>query len=292
MKLVPKFHSLHWRQHIALDVGTATTRIAAGTSSFIEKPSRIGPRPALANGVIADDEAARQVLKPLLDGARAFGIVKPYVLACAPSDARSEERQLLADCIMKAGAASLSLIPEPLAAAIGSGLDVSSPYAQMVIDIGEGVTDCAIVRSGKIQATCAVRTGCAHMRSSIVKAALLHGWIHCDDDYAEMLIRTCGLRQSLAQEKSALTATALQPVVDTIGDTLEAFLKDLPDSLGCDVIDSGICLTGGGALVPGVREYLEQRLRIDINIASKPLASVAEGARAVLPIILSLNQWH
>src|SRR5512146_3268151 len=98
-EIVPKFHRLHWRQHIALDVGTATTRIAAGTCSFIEKPSRTGAGPALANGVIADHEAALQILKPLLDGARAFGIVKPYVLACAPSDARSEERQLLADCI-------------------------------------------------------------------------------------------------------------------------------------------------------------------------------------------------
>jgi rod shape-determining protein MreB len=287
-----KFHNVHWRQHVALDVGTATTRIATGLSSLREKPSRIGTKAGLANGVVVDGETVLQILEPLLKRSKAFGIVKPCVLVCAPSDARWEERQLLAESILKAGAASLSMMPEPLAAAIGSGLDVSSPYAQMVLDIGEGVSDCAVIQSGRIQATCAVRLGCAHMRASIVKAARCGGWTSCDEEDAEVLMRSYGLKGSPSPEGSAVAASALQTVIEKIGDTIDAFFRDIPDSLGCDIIDSGVCLTGGGALIPGFPEYLGRRLGVNIHVAGNPLFSVAEGARAVLPVILSLNQWQ
>jgi len=287
-----KAHKLYWRQHVALDVGTAMTRIATGTSTFVEKSSKIMGKPALANGVVVDPEAVKQILKPLLDQGRVFGVLKPYVLACAPSDTRSDERKLLTDSIMSAGAASVSMMPEPLAAAIGSGMDVSLPNAQMIIDIGEGVTDCAVIHSGKIQATCAIRQGCAHLRNSITNTARHNGWIISDESHAEMLMRTCGLKRWPAETGSTLTAIGLHPGIEKIVNTIESFMKDLPDRLACDVIDSGICLTGGGALIPGVREYLERHLGVSIRTARNPLRSVAEGARAVLPVILALNQWQ
>ncbi|SNB46287.1 rod shape-determining protein [Geobacter sp. DSM 9736] len=285
---MPRF-DLHWRQHVALDVGTATTRIATGTKSFLVKPSVAEGKPALANGVVVDPEGVLQLLKPLLDRAKLFGMLKPCVLACAPSDARPEERALLRHSIMKAGAASVSMIPEPLAAAIGSGLDVTSPYAQMVIDIGEGVTDCAVIVSGKILATCAVRKGCSHMRSAIIQTARENGWTISDENYAELLMRTRGIKREPAERGSTLAAVGLQSVVENIAMTAQCFFKDLPDSLGCDIIDSGICLTGGGSLIPGVREYIERHLGISIKPAGNPLTSVAEGARAILPVIFSPN---
>lgn len=289
---MPRCHSMHWRQHVALDVGTATTRMASGASSLIETPSRVGIRPALLHGVVVDRDAALHVLRPLLEKARVFGIVKPCILACAPSDARPDERQVLADVIMEAGAASLSIMPEPLAAAIGSGVDVSSPHAQMVIDVGEGVTDCAVIKAGRIQATCAIRQGCSHMRRSILNAGTGPAAGQYGERQAEALIRTCGLNKPHLATDEPLASTAMQRVADAIVGTVEAFVKDLPDSLGCDVIHSGICLTGGGALVPGMREYFEERLRISIRTAGNPLTAVAEGARAVLPVVLVLNQWH
>lgn len=285
-----KLQSLHWRQHVAVDIGTATTRVATGMSSIIQKPSVAGEKPALANGVVVDSEAVQLILKPLLERAKVFGVVRPCVLACAPSDARREERQLLADSIMKAGAASLSLIPEPLAAAIGSGMDVSSQYAQMVIDIGEGVTDSAIIQSSKIRTTCAVRKGCADMRQAIIQMVQSRS-MFCDDGYAEKVMRSCGMVGSQVYHESALVAAALERILDEIASTLALFIQELPHGVGCDVIDSGICLTGGGALVPGVPQYLEQRLGIKITVSGNPLASVAEGARAVLPVISSLNEW-
>ena len=285
------FHFGHWRQHVALDVGTATTRIATGISQPIEKPSRIGTKKALLNGVVVDGETTLEILKPLLDRTRIFGIVRPCVLACAPSDAGKEERQLLIDSIMKAGAASFSVIPEPLAAAIGAGMDVSSHYAQMVVDIGEGVTDCAIIRSSKIRATCAIRVGCSEMRRAIVTAAKELECADVSDSYGDTLMQTCGLTRSVDHAGSVMVAAALQPVLEELVETVDSFLRDLPHDLGCEIIESGICLTGGGALIPGVREYFEQRTGINITIAPNPRAAVVEGARAILPVILMLNQW-
>lgn len=285
------FYSEHWRHHVALDVGTAMIRIATGMAPLVERPSQIGTRRALCDGVVVDDEIAFQILKPLLDRARKFGIVKPYVLACAPSDASKEERELLIDSIMKAGAATISLIPEPLAAAIGAGVDVSSQYAQMVIDIGEGVTDCAVIRSSKIRVTCAIRVGCDRMRRAIVAAAHAPGCTNVSDTFGNILMKTCGLDRSVVQPGSILTANALLSVIEELADTIQAFLQDLPHDLGCEIIESGICLTGGGALIPGVQKYFEQRTGIRVTVARTPCTSVVEGARAIMPVILTLNQW-
>ncbi|MDU0458618.1 MAG: rod shape-determining protein [Geobacteraceae bacterium] len=289
--MIPLFHSAHWRQHIALDVGTATIRIATGLSPLTEYPSLIGLKRALCNGVVVDGETVSNILEPLMDRVRRFGIFKPCVLACAPSDARQEERQLLIDSIINAGAASVMIIPEPLAAAIGAGLDVSSPYAQMVIDIGEGVTDCAIIRSSKIRTTCAIRIGCDQMRRAIVATAISYGST-IDDSYADMLMRTSGLLRSAEHVGSVFTKMALLPVIEKIAATIDSFLRDLPHDEGCEIIENGICLTGGGALIPGVRDYFEQRTGISTTIASNPRASVAEGARAIVPVILFLNLWR
>jgi len=240
------FNSSHWRQHVALDVGTATTRIASGMSHVIEQSSRLGSRQALSSGVVVDGDVAVEILKPLLARTRAFGVVRPCVLACAPTDARPEERQLLIDSIMQAGAAAVSVIPEPLAAAIGAGVDVSSPYARMVVDIGEGVTDCAVMQSGKVQATCAIRTGCERMRHEIVRAAKMLGSVSISDAEADRYLRTCGLNRSAGHVGSTLVAVAVQPVLEEIVSQVDLFLRDLPPGLGCEIIETGICLTGGG----------------------------------------------
>lgn len=281
-----------WRQHVVLDVGTAMTRLAAGQSPLIESPSCIGNKRALRDGVVVDGETVQHIVKPLLERSRVFGIIKPRVLTCAPSDASQEERQMLIDSVMNSGAASVSLIPEPLAAAIGAGIDVSSKYAQAVIDIGEGVTDCAVIRSSKITATCAIRIGCDQMRHAIVTAAQEVGGAHISEAFADVLLRSCGLTRSVTLPGSFLTAVALHSVLGEIAGTVDAFLRDLSDDVGCEIIESGIYLTGGGALIPGIREYLEQRTGINVTVANNPRAAVVEGARAILPVIQMLNQWR
>lgn len=128
------------------------------------------------------------------------------------------------------------------------------------------------------------------MRQAIVQMVQSRS-MFCDDGYAEKVLRSCGVLGSPVYHESPLVAAALENILDEIAGTLGSFIQELPHGIGCDVIDSGICLTGGGALIPGVPRYLEQRLGIKITVSGNPLSSVAEGARAVLPVISSLNEW-
>lgn len=284
--------SLHnfWRQDIALDVGTATTRVAIGMHRLIEQPSETSFKHALHGGVVVDGDAAVTLLKPLLAKVRRFGVLGPCVLACAPSDAKLNERELLIRSIVKAGAASVVVIPEPLAAAVGAGVDVSSPYAQMVIDIGEGVSDCAIIQSSKIMTTCAIRIGCARMRQEIVREAEQRGNQAVTVEEAEKILRYSGAVTAFASDRQS--ASALEVVVEEILEAINSFLLNLPHTLGSEIIYSGIWLTGGGALIPGIREQLEERTGISVRSVGNPLFAVIEGARDILPVVAALNQWR
>ena len=280
---------------MALDVGTATIRVATGMHRLIEQVSATAAKRALSGGVVVDGEVFVAILKPLLAKVRAFGIVKPRVLACAPSDVKRSERELLVDSILRSGASSVVVIPEPIAAAVGGGVDVSSPYAQMVIDIGEGVTDCAVIRSSKISTTCAVRIGCATMRREIVLAAVRSGKPTITDEEAEELMRSYGVLRSGVSGQSSFgaeqSAYAMEPVVTKLIGTVNSFLRDVPHVLGCEIIESGIWLAGGGALIPGIRERLEDQTGIGVTIVGNPRRAVVEGARLILPIVAALNRW-
>ncbi len=277
-------------------MGTAATRVAIGTHRLIEQPSETAVKRALRGGVVVDGDAAVAFLKPLLSQVRVFGVVGPRVLACAPSDVKRNERELLITSIVKAGASSVVVIPEPLAAAVGAGIDVSSPYAQMVIDIGEGVSDCAIIQSSKILATRAVRIGCAGMRRAIMHAAERNGDTTITYKEAEQILRTCGVAPSVSVIPASHDWSPLSSAVElqskTVLDTIDSFLRELPPNLGCEVIDSGILLSGGGALIPGIRERLEERTGITVKAADNPLGAVIEGARGILPVVTALNQWR
>jgi rod shape-determining protein MreB len=276
-----------------MDVGTASIRVATGMHRLVELPSATTAKRALRGGVVVDGEAVVAILQPLLAQGRAFGIVKPRVLACAPSDVNHSERELLIDSIIRSGASSVIVIPEPIAAAVGGGIDVSSPYAQMVIDIGEGVTDFAVIRSSKICTTYAVRTGCAIMRREIVLAAERVGADAVSDEEADELLRRIGVTHAVSKCDYAAhrSAYALETVVEELIDTASSFLRDLPHNLGCEIIENGIWLSGGGALIPGIRERLEDRTGISVNIVDNPCKAVVEGARAILPVVTALNRW-
>src|SRR5574338_654778 len=178
----------------AVDFGTANTRIyGRGLGIIADEPSvvqfRNGNRSveaigsvALRNsanqkesvlvsplraGVVADVDAAAALLGHLLKRAHRSSLIKPRVLACAPTDARENEREALIQAARRAGASAVAVAQEPMAAAIGGGLDVSSEYAQMLVDIGDGVTDVAVIRSGLIVKSAATRTACSDMVRAI-----------------------------------------------------------------------------------------------------------------------------
>lgn len=324
---------------LAIDLGTANTRMyAAGKGLLADEPSvvgisaetgfveAIGSRAAslatnpdesfrsvfpLRAGVIEDLDAAAALLTPLFRRAKRFGLIRPRVLACAPTDACDEERAAIVEAASRAGAASVTIAPEPLAAAIGAGLDVSSPYAQMIVDVGDGVTDIAVICSGEVILASAVRTACSDLHTAVRRSIVdSHGaWLYMRE--AERLTRTVGVargerpvREHTARGADCRTgrdtritvsnrevSAAMDPIVDTIIGAVLRVVADLPSGTSCEVIESGVCLTGGGAALPGLAELLAKETQLDVKPAADPLRAVINGARQMLTVCNRTGLW-
>lgn len=323
---------------IALDLGTANTRLyAQGRGLLADEPSVVQVRPEtglveavgftasqkpllergarlvspLRSGVIADVDAAAALLKPLIKRASRFGLLRPRVLACAPTDACEAERDALTEAARRAGASAVVLAPEPLAAAIGIGMDISSEHAQMLVDIGDGVTDIAVIRSGELAATAAARTACSDLINVVAKLIAEQHGVNIYSREAQRLIKQVGTgRQKLPATPFVIAgadcdtgllrrvyvqgeavAAAMQPVLSVIVNAVSQSLRDLPDELACEVIESGIHLTGGGARLTGMAELLAAETSLDVRPARDPMHAVINGARQMLAVGVRTNIW-
>ena len=299
-----------WKPDIAIDLGTAMTRISSGTRNLFVVPSIVRGHPVLRSGIIKDCSSVVELLQPLLFKVRKFGIVRPNVVVCVPSDASAVELDAFRECIFKAGASTVFIVPEPLAAAIGAGMDVASPYAGMIVDIGEGATDCAIIRSGKIISKSTLRVGCFDLRQLLIKAVYSENKIRICENEAERIVRAVGVSRTALSDvqttlygwseragsaKSASIPVAeiqeqIEAIIRLIVDVAHCLLQDLSPAIGCEIIENGIFLSGGGALLPGMRERLESRTNIPVILPPKPLEAVVTGAREMLPIVALLNK--
>lgn len=308
MRRIRLRHSF-WKPDIAVDLGTAMTRVSSSTRNLCMVPSVVRGHPVLSSGVIKDLNLGVELLGPLLFRARKFGVVRPNVVLCAPSDVTCAEFDMLRDCISKAGASMVCIVPAPLAAAIGAGMDVSSPYAGMIVDIGEGITDCAVIRTGKIIKQQAARVGCFDLRYQIVSLMETYN-ISISENEAENVVREVGVSCKAqsndyiaicghsAQNKMPRTSYILkteikehlEPIINMIVDFVRKMIEELSPDIGCEVIDTGISLSGGGALLKGMQARLEEVTRISVTVAAKPLESVVLGTRKMLPIVSLLNK--
>lgn len=324
---------------LAIDLGTANTRLyALGHGMIADEPSLIRFQPytgeveavgaqaawlaktdpysqtvsPLHAGVIADVEAASSLLKPFLKRAQRFGLFKPRVLACAPTDACEEERAALVEAAMRAGASEVYIAPEPLAAAIGAGLDVASHYAQMVVDIGDGVTDIAVVRSGSLILTSAVRTACSDLRHAVAQMVSFRHGVLLFPQEAERLMQLIGAEFDYSQEELVVTSgtdlltgepidlcvsshdlnEAIEPILETIVEAIHSTVRRLPEETSCEVIENGICLTGGGAQLQGLPKRLAAATSLDVRIADDPMMAVINGARQMLDVGIATDIWQ
>lgn len=295
---------------LAIDLGTATTRLCTARSAIAEVPSataKAGSAPVQA-GAVVDSQQAAELLAPLIRAARRGGLLRPRALVCAPTDTSPHEREALIEAIYAAGAAGVMLACEPLAAAIGAGLDVGSERARVLVDIGEGVTDMAVIRGGAVMSTHATRVGCADLADALRRwageatgiavsrsaaAAFFRQWdfltapppdrrywLHCHDDAQRSLALMAG-------GISAATDGVIEHIVSEIAD----FLHDLPPELSCEVIENGVCLTGGGALLPGLATRIARHTSFDVTVPPDPLHAVIHGARQMLTTANELDLW-
>ncbi|HEV7866730.1 MAG TPA: rod shape-determining protein [Chthoniobacteraceae bacterium] len=290
---------------LAIDLGTATTRVAGGLDGICLRPSTSRNIRALNRGVIVDVHAATEVLRPLLQKRRRATMARQRVLACAPSDVTPMERNSVRTCILEAGASSVIVVPEPLAAAVGSGIDIGCKYAKFLVDFGDGVTDCAVIRDGQIVASLAERVGCGDLRRIVQAHVEASAGIVISEQEAERLLRKVGLTRKgrelcrgIADGRSVEAMFSveplharLRPVLGRMLAPIKALLRDIPASIGAEVIEDGIFLTGGGALLPGMRDAVAADSAIDTRIVGDPLGAVIRGAWTMLPFAASLNLW-
>ena len=224
---------------VAIDVGTATTRVCFDSSRIFERPSRS----AMRAGVVADVAGVAAVVEELLATKRSAWRRRPGAVVCAPTDVSRQEREALIEAVTKGGASVVTIVPEPLAAAIGAGVDVSSEHATAIVDIGEGVTDLAVIRDASIYRSAATRIGCG-------------------------IVRAVGLLQD--------------PVIDRIAHFVGDTIRELPDDVAAEVIESGIHVTGGGAMVAPLVARIEEVVGLPLKRADEPRTAVIRGAGAML----------
>jgi rod shape-determining protein MreB and related proteins len=324
---------------LAIDLGTANTRLyARGHGLIADEPTLIkfqagtdvveavGARAArlskmdqfayaispLHAGVVADIDAASSLLKFFLSRAQRLGILRPRALACAPTDACEEEREALIEATRRAGASAVVVVAEPLAAAIGAGIDIASPYAHMIVDIGDGVTDIAVIRSGALITSSAVRTACSDLRHSVSQTIAFRYGVLLFSDEAERLMRTVGAAREDDRERLLLTqgtdlltgeatslcvssqdvVEAVEPPLEIIVDAVQKAVTRLAVEISTEVIESGVCLTGGGACLQGMSERLAKATSLAVRVADDPMRAVINGACQMLKVGIATNIWN
>lgn len=321
---------------IAVDLGTANTLVyVSGRGVVIDEPSVVAvqtqdgtrmmlavgaaakqlhgrtPEPIelvrpLRDGVIADFMATEEMLRQFLARAkRLLGFRRPRILVCVPSGATPLERKAVYDTAMQVKASTVLMVEEPVAAALGAGLPIERPQAFMVLDIGGGTSDIAVMREGQIVATRSLRLAGNAMDEAIVnyvrgRYRLLIGEANAErikieagrvasagggTEEAEVHIK--GREIGSGRPKSVVLtgadiAAALADPVARLGDFVERALEDLPRPIVLEIANVGIVLTGGGALLTGLDATLSERLGMRVAKAPDPLQCVIRGTAAIL----------
>ena len=229
-------------------------------------------------------------------------IFAPRIMICVPSRVTEVEKRAVIDAASQAGARKVYLIEEPLAAAIGAGLDISKPCGNMVVDIGGGTTDIAIISLGGTVISTSIRVAGDKFDESIVKYVkkkhnimigertaedlkINIGCVYPKIQDAEMEIRGRDLITGLPKTVTVYSSEMLEALTECAEQIVEAvhsILEKTPPELSADIINKGIVLTGGGALINGLDELLQKELDVPVYIAESPLTCVAEGTGVLL----------
>ena len=290
---------------VAVDTRTDRVRFVGSEAKEVigRTPGSIVAVRPLKDGVIADFDITASMIQLFIKKALKTGFfTRPRVIICIPSGVTEVERRAVREATLKAGARNAALIEEPMAAAIGAGLPVADPCGSMVVDIGGGTSEVAVISLGGIVASRSVRVAGDEFDDSIIayvkrKYNLLIGERTAEDikitigsafpyeDEGSMEIKGRNLLDGLpknitidAEEIREALADPLASVIDAIKTTLER----TPPELSADIIDHGITLTGGGALLRGMDDLIKKETGMPVYIAENPLDCVALGTGRVL----------
>ncbi len=303
----PSVVAVDVRNKSVRSVGTAAKEMIGRTPGSI-----VAVRP-LKDGVIANFEVTATMLKRFIrEALKGSFVSKVRVVICVPSGVTEVEARAVYDAARHAGASEVDLIEEPMAAALGAGLPVGDASGSMVVDIGGGTSEVAIVALGDIVTSQSVRTAGDNLDESIInyirrKHSLLIGERTAEEikiaigsaypyeDEGSMEIKGRNLIDGLpknvtvtAEEVRDAMSESLHKIIDAIRLTLEK----TPPELAADIIDRGITLTGGGALLRGIDILINEETGIPVNIADNPLDCVVEGTAKRLENNMSFDTYY
>ncbi|MGA2932162.1 MAG: rod shape-determining protein [Acidimicrobiales bacterium] len=275
-----------------LAVGAEAKRMIGRT------PSNIQAIRPLKDGVIADFEICEKMLRYFIHRVHQRRFAKPRMVICVPSGITGVERRAVMEAAEYAGARRAYIIEEPMAAAIGAGLPVHEPTGNMVVDIGGGTTEVAVISLGGIVTSQSVRIGGDELDEAIVSFVKKEFSLALGERTAEEIKITLGSAYPLEQElhaeirgrdlvsglpKTIVVSTeeirrAIEEPVSAIIDAVKVTLDRTPPELAADIMEQGIVLTGGGALLHGLESRLQHETGMPIVVAREPLNCVAIGA--------------
>ena len=280
-----------------LAVGTEAREMLGRT------PGKVKAIKPMKDGVIADFETTEVMLNYFIkkvNGKNFFQ--RPRILICCPSNITQVEKNAIKEAAERTGAKKVFLEEEPKVAAIGAGMDISKPSGNMVIDIGGGTTDIAILSLGGIVNSASIRIAGNAFDNDIVKYLKDKYKLLIGERTAEDIKKTIGTvfpgtKTEKMEVRGRDLVTGLPHTVNITSDEVEEALREsvytiiqcaknileqTPPELSADIIDKGIVLTGGGALVEGFSHLLSQELKVSVFIAESPLTCVAEGTGILL----------
>jgi rod shape-determining protein MreB and related proteins len=261
-------------------------------------PGTISAIRPLKDGVIADFDVTEQMLRHFIQKVHHNRFAHPRVVVCVPSGVTGVEKRAVEEATLSAGARQAYLIEEPMAAAIGAGLPVSEPTGNMIVDIGGGTTEVAVISLGGIVVSQSIRVGGDEMDEAIMAHIKKEYKLLIGQQTAEELKLEIGSAWALSQEVSAEvrgrdmltglpktvvitseeTRRALDEPVGQIIDAIKSTLDKTPPELAADIMDRGIVLAGGGALLTGLADRLREETQMPVQLAESPLTCVAVGS--------------
>lgn len=329
-----------WRKSadLGIDLGTATVLVyVKGKGVILKEPSvvainkvnnkilavgeearkMIGRTPGniiavrpLKDGVISDYDITEKMLKEFIKKAcEGKKIIAPKVMVCIPSQATEVEKRAVIDATKNSGAKEVHLIEEPLSAAIGAGIDITKPDGNMIVDIGGGTTDIAVISLGGVVIRKSIKSAGDRFDEAIVKYVRLKHRIMIGEKTAEDLKINIGCAYKDARECSYVMKgrnlvtglpdqveitseeirEALEEPVGLIVDGVKSILEKTPPELAADIIEKGIIMTGGGSLLYGLDKLIEVSTGLNVKIAENSVEAVVEGTGEVLNYINKLQ---
>ncbi|MBE6031262.1 MAG: MreB/Mrl family cell shape determining protein [Clostridiales bacterium] len=273
-------------------------------------PANIVAVRPLRDGVISDYDITERMLKHFIRKACGGGrFFKPKIMICVPSGVTEVEKRAVKEAAVAAGGKSVFLMEEPIAAAIGAGLDISKPDGIMVIDIGGGTTDIAVISLGGIVTSTSVKIAGDKFDEAIIKYMRKEYKLYIGERTAEelktsigtaypddeIITKECRGRDLVTGLPKTIEITskdmleALEEPLKTISDAVHAVLERTPPELAADISSVGIYITGGGALLRGIDKRIESRTGISVVIADNPKSCVAVGTGKALDQIHAIE---